>query len=107
MATLSDAPVQPVGPIVGGGFTILRRAPIAALRGCVLDIAGYREHLYGHFRQIEVAALVVPFIISVGDPFSIALGRQPSAKDHQPSFAAGLYAGPVVIDSSAAANVCR
>ena len=41
---------------------------------------------------------MVPLIISFGAPFLIALGRDPDAADRQPSFAAGLYAGPVHIE---------
>lgn len=76
-----------------------RRAPNPALQGDIVDIIGYQEHLAGHFRQIEPASLVVPLIISFGDSFSIGLGRLPSRSDSYGSFAAGLYGGPVVIDS--------
>ena len=47
---------------------------------------------------------MVPLIISFGTPFLIALGREPDAADRQPSFAAGLYAGPVLIESDGGAE---
>ena len=47
---------------------------------------------------------MVPLIISLGTPFLIALGREPDAADRQPSFAAGLYAGPVHIESDGGAE---
>ena len=52
----------------------------------------------------EIAGLVVPLIISFGTPFLIALRRDPDADDRQPSFAAGLYAGPVHIESDGGAE---
>ena len=47
---------------------------------------------------------MVPLIISFGTPFLIALGREPDAADRQPSFAAGLHAGPVFIESDGGAE---
>jgi AraC-like DNA-binding protein len=47
---------------------------------------------------------VVPLIINFGTPFLIALGREPAAADRQPSFAAGLHAGPVFIESDGGAE---
>ena len=78
---------------------MVRRAPKPALRDAVIDIIGYHEHLPGHFRQIELASLIVPLIVSFGDPFAIGLGRLPGRNDLFGSFAAGLYGGPVIIDS--------
>jgi AraC-like DNA-binding protein len=86
-------------PPVEGGFTMKRRTPNPALQGDVVEIVGYQEHVAGHFRQVEPASLVVPLIISFGDPFAIGLGRLPGRNDSYGSFAAGLYGGPVVIDS--------
>lgn len=80
-------------------FFILRRAPAPALRSVVTDICGYRELTPGHHRQIEYATLIVPLVINFAAPFSIALGREPGKDDRHDSFAAGLYAGPVLIDS--------
>ena len=67
-------------------------------------MTGYRETARGRFSQREAASLVVPLIISFGTPFLIALGREPDAADRQPSFAAGLYAGPVLIESDGGAE---
>jgi len=88
-------------PIV---FTMMRHAPSPAASGMIERIVGYRETATGIFRQRETASLVVPLIISLGSPFSIALGREPGVEDRQPSFAAGLYAGPVNIESDGAAE---
>jgi AraC-like DNA-binding protein len=67
-------------------------------------MTGYRETARGRFFQREAAGLVVPLIISFGTPFLIALGREPAAADRQPSFAAGLHAGPVFIESDGGAE---
>jgi AraC-like DNA-binding protein len=83
---------------------IKRRAPNPALQGDVVDITGYREHRAGHFRQIEPASFIVPLIISFGEPFAIGLGHLPGRNDLHGSFAAGLYGGPVFIDSFGAAS---
>ncbi|NGN39457.1 AraC family transcriptional regulator [Mesorhizobium sp. CGMCC 1.15528] len=82
-----------------GAFEMVQHAPDAALTGLVTRITGYRELVAGHFRQTEAASLTVPLIISFGGAFSIGLGRTPGFEDRVTSFAAGLFAGPVVIDS--------
>ena len=82
---------------------MVRRAPVASLEGIVTDICGYREMLPGHSRNVEYASLTVPLVISFGQPFAIGLGRDPGDNDRFASFAAGLYAGPVVIESCGAA----
>jgi len=80
-------------------FEMVRRVPCEALNGIVSAISGYRENLRGHYRQRETASLTVPLVISFGAPFSIGLGGVPGHNDRVASFAAGLFAGPVVIDS--------
>ncbi|HTV72056.1 MAG TPA: AraC family transcriptional regulator [Rhizobiaceae bacterium] len=75
----------------------MRRAPVAALAGIVTDIAGYREMERGNFRQWEPASLVVPLVISFAGPFGIGIGS--GAVIPWRSFAAGLWAGPVTIES--------
>ncbi|MBS3649370.1 helix-turn-helix transcriptional regulator [Pseudaminobacter sp. 19-2017] len=62
-------------------------------------MTGYRESFHGHARQREGASLTIPLVISFGEPFRIGLGRHPTIEDRVGSFAAGLFAGPVVIDS--------
>ncbi len=88
---------------VAGRFEMRRRAPPAALEGIVSDICGYRETAPGHFRNIEYASLTVPLVISFAEPFAIGLGRNPGDNDRFASFAAGLFAGPVIIESFGAA----
>ena len=85
-------------------FELARRAPSQRTAGLISGMAGYRETARGRFSQRETASLVVPLIISFGTPFLIALGREPDAADRQPSFAAGLYAGPVLIKSDGGAE---
>lgn len=80
-------------------FVLLRRPPAPALKSFVTDICGYRETAGGHYRQIEYAPLAMPLVINFEAPFAIALGRAPGQDDSHDSFAAGLYAGPVLIDS--------
>jgi len=84
---------------VVGRFEMRRRLPNPALDGIVTDICGYRETAPGHLRTIEYASLTVPLVISFAAPFAIGLGKAPGDNDRFASFAAGLYAGPVVIES--------
>ena len=72
--------------------------------GAVVDLVGYQEHSRGHFRQVEGASLVVPLVISFGQPFEIGLGRIPGNDNRQASFVGGLFGGPVVIDSFGASS---
>ena len=85
-------------------FELARRAPSQRMTGLISGMTGYRETARGRFFQREAASLVVPLIINFGAPFLIALGREPDAADRQPSFAAGLYAGPVLIESDGRAE---
>ncbi|TPI12372.1 AraC family transcriptional regulator [Mesorhizobium sp. B4-1-1] len=80
-------------------FEMVRRKPAASLAGIVTDICGYRETLPGHFRIVEYASLTVPLVISFAEAFAIGLGHSPGDNDRYASFAAGLYAGPVMIES--------
>ena len=92
----------PPGPPSGVEFA--RAAPRVALSGLVTGFTGYREFLPGHFRQSEAASLTIPLVISFGEPFAIALGRAPGGIERYGSFAAGLFAGPVTIDSFGASH---
>lgn len=82
-----------------GRFEMVRRAPGPRLQGVVADLCGYRETMPGRFRNVEYASLTVPLVISFAEPFAIGLGKDPGDNDRFASFAAGLYAGPVVIES--------
>lgn len=85
-------------------FELARRAPSQRTAGLISGMTGYRETARGRFCQREAAPLAVPLIISFGTPFTIALGREPEAADRQRSFAAGLYAGAVYIESDGGAE---
>ncbi|MBZ9760192.1 helix-turn-helix transcriptional regulator [Mesorhizobium sp. CA8] len=80
-------------------FEMVRRKPATLLTGSVTDICGYRETRPGHFRIVEYASLTVPLVISFAEAFVIGLGHSPGDNDRYASFAAGLYAGPVMIES--------
>lgn len=80
-------------------FEMVRRKPAVSLAGTVTDICGYRETRPGHFRIVEYASLTVPLVISFAEAFAIGLGHTPGDNDRYASFAAGLYAGPVMIES--------
>ncbi len=84
---------------IAGRFEMRRRLPNPGLEGIVTDICGYRETASGHLRTIEYASLTVPLVISFAEPFAIGLGRAPGDNDRFGSFAAGLFAGPVIIES--------
>ena len=80
---------------------LLWRRPVPReLDGLVERFMGYREDGTAFTGDVEMAALVVPIIISFGEPFTIGLGRPPQPADSFGSFIAGLYPGPVVISSS-------
>ena len=85
-------------------FEVIRRAPSERAAGLICGMTGYRETAAGRFYQREAAPLRLPLIISLGSPFLIALGRDPTPADRQPSFAAGLHAGPVHIESDGGAE---
>ena len=85
-------------------YTMQRRQPHPDLAGAVVDLVGYEERSRGHFRQWEPASLLVPLVISFGEPFEIGLGRVPRRSDRQASFVAGLFGGPAIIDSFGACS---
>ncbi|MEQ9815571.1 MAG: helix-turn-helix domain-containing protein [Azospirillaceae bacterium] len=78
----------------------VRWTPPPALVGLVIDMTGYRERAPCRIRQVESASLVVPLIFSFDEPFEIGLGREPGRQDRMPSFVAGLFGGPVLINSN-------
>jgi AraC-like DNA-binding protein len=87
-------------PVESGQPFWLQRMPRRELSGLVSRITGYSENGWRLTEAVEMAALVVPLVISFGAPFSIALGRKPHSGDDFASFAAGLYAGHVVMNSA-------
>lgn len=91
-------------PPAASAFEMSQHCPDGLLRGIVSRITDYRETLRGHTRQRECASLAVPLVISFGEDFAIGLGRDPTGADRTGSFAAGLFAGPVVINSFGAAS---
>lgn len=95
-------------PPVTDGILLRRRMPCPAVRRDLVQIVGYRETLRGtHLRQIQPAALTVPWILSFGDPFLVGLGPAGKADRRGGSFVAGPIAAPAVIDSFGAAACLR
>jgi AraC-like DNA-binding protein len=92
---------DPAAPVA---FEMVRRLPSQRTAGLISVMSGYREMARGRFSQREAAPLAIPLIISFGTPFTIALGREPDAADRHSSFAAGLYAGAVYIESDGGAE---
>ena len=91
---------------VGGdpGYFILRHPVPPVVAGLVARISGYRETVRRPVAMTETASLIVPIIISFGEPFEIAIGRQPTRDDRFGSFAAGLTGAPVQIRSQGGAH---
>jgi AraC-like DNA-binding protein len=75
-------------------------APGPGLAGLVSALTGYREIARRPLCAHQPASLVFPLVISFGEPFRIGLGRRPSSNDRHSSFGAGLFAGPVIIEST-------
>jgi AraC-like DNA-binding protein len=94
-----DAP-----PEDGSGHVLLRHPVPPALAGLVARISGYRETVRRPIRMTETASLIVPIIIGFGEPFEIALAREPEPADRIGSFTAGLTSGPVRVRSHGAAH---
>ncbi|MGI6855745.1 helix-turn-helix domain-containing protein [Mesorhizobium sp. 1B3] len=77
---------------------LVRQTP--ELAGIVEEIICYRENGRGIESDVETAALVVPLVINFGDRFGIGLGCQPGIAGRYGSFTSGLFAGPVIINST-------
>ncbi|KIU50814.1 AraC family transcriptional regulator [Bradyrhizobium sp. UASWS1016] len=92
---------EPAAPVE---FDFVRRPPSPRMAGMIVGITGYRETVAGRFVHCQTAPLIVPFIVSFGSPYLIALARRPEASDRQLSFAAGLHTGPVYIESDGRAE---
>ncbi|MBL8581480.1 MAG: helix-turn-helix transcriptional regulator [Rhizobiaceae bacterium] len=82
------------------GVFLLPHAVPAHLRWAVRTIIGFRETTGTPSRMVEPATLDVPFVLNFGSPFAIGLGAAPCVNECFDSFAAGLFAGAVVIDSN-------
>lgn len=82
----------------------LRRDVPPDLTGIVARLTGYQENGRALRHASEMAAMVVPLVISFSDPFEIALSRHPTAEDRYASFTSGLYPGYVVISSTGTAQ---
>ena len=74
------------------------------LTGLVNRIIGYQENGQSLKLAAEMAALVVPLIINLSDPFEIAFGRSPTTDDHYASFTSGIFPGFLLINSTGAAQ---
>ena len=98
MASGQASSETPAAPFAGS-FELVRRTPSSLLAGLVTDLIGFRELVSVYSRQTEAASLTVPLVISFGEPFAIGLSRVPGDNDRFASFAAGVHAGPVIIDS--------
>ena len=78
---------------------VVRRSASPRLARLVSSISFYREHGLGLAAFRHAAPLALPLLVNLGTPFRIALGHQPGTADARPSFAAGLFPGPVLIES--------
>jgi AraC-like DNA-binding protein len=81
-----------------------QRTPAPGLSALVSGIFGYEERGVAMRGVVEAASLDVPLIINFGSAFHLGLGRKPGACDRYTSFAAGLFAGPVMMDSDGGAQ---
>ena len=84
--------------------TFLRRQPALPLHGLVTGLFAYDEGGAAMRGAVETASLTVPLIFNFASPFKIALGRAPSPDERYGSFTAGLFAGPVIMDSDGGAQ---
>lgn len=83
---------------------IIRRPPSPRVAHLISSISFYRERGRDLSAFRHAAPLALPLLINLGSPFRIALGRSPSRADRRPSFAAGLFPGPVLIESDGMAE---
>ena len=83
---------------------VVRRPPSPRLAQLVSSISYYRERGVGLTAFRHAAPLALPLLLNFGTPFRIALGRPPDGADAQPSFTAGLFPGPVLIESDGRAE---
>ena len=83
---------------------VIRQPASPRLAHLVSSISFYRERGIGLSGFRHAAPLALPLLLNLGTPFRIALGRRPETADSQPSFTAGLFPGPVMIESDGRAE---
>lgn len=94
-------------PPTTDGIMWRHRTPNPRLRRDVVNIAGYREAVSQHFRQILPASLTISWIVCFGEPFFIGLGEGARLEPAVSSFVAGMSTVPVIVDSFGAASCIR
>jgi AraC-like DNA-binding protein len=85
-----------------GRWEILRSRPHPALAPYVIDYSGYRETGGKPVWRRELPCSFVPLIINFDEPFTLREGRM--SDRHFGSFAAGVYAAPVIVGSAGSAH---
>jgi AraC-like DNA-binding protein len=100
-----DLQASAPNPSQSGDVPFFQRWPVPPdLHGLVARITAYQENGQALHNAPEMAAMIVPMVISFSDPFEIALGRDPTAHDTYGSFTSGLYPGVVLISSTGTAQ---
>jgi AraC-like DNA-binding protein len=84
-----------------GSWEILRTVPHPALSPFVIDYSGYRESGAKEVWRRELPCSFIPLIINFDAPFIIR--DTPDTEARYGSFAAGVYAGPVIVGSQGSA----
>lgn len=97
---MTDTPVKHRSLPPDAEPQFVRRAPAPELAGLVDSMVGYAEDGTPLSLSVEMAPLVVPLVISFGEPFEIAFDRAPRPEDRHGSFASGLHPGYVLINST-------
>ncbi|WP_119389636.1 helix-turn-helix domain-containing protein [Taklimakanibacter lacteus] len=80
-----------------GAWEIWRTMPHPALSPYVIDYSGYRESGAGDVWRRELPVSYIPLIINFAEAFTIR--DRPDSEARYGSFAAGVYAGPVIVGS--------
>ncbi|MBR0812504.1 AraC family transcriptional regulator [Bradyrhizobium diazoefficiens] len=89
---------------MGAPPDVVRRPASPLLAQLVSSISFYRERGLGLVAFRHAAPLALPLLVNLGTPFCIALGHHPDSADARSSFAAGLFPGPVMIESDGRAE---
>ncbi len=85
-----------------GSWEIVRILPHPSLAPYVIDYSGYRESGAAPVWRRELPTSFIPLIINFDKPFTICDGPGRTAKFE--SFAAGVYARPVIVGSAGSAH---